>query len=483
MRALALALTLSLTTASLPAAAFDFETGNGATEVVITTAVPTIFGRYPSGSEASFILRITTLLTNAWFDSTAPYTPSAVGVYSRLGRRPASEYVDNTNQNIALITASYHVFNSLFPAQEQEWRNMMYDNGLDPDDDSEDLTTPTGIGNAAGHAIVEAREHDGMNQLGDEGRAYHFQPYRDYTGYEPVNTAYRLTHPGRWQPFMASLPTGLQRITGHESPQWAYTDSYTGFNMRQFRLPVPNKSLRPNSAGYRSQVDEIIRTQVSLTDKQKLIAEFFNNKVLSLGFSIVFIAQARGLSLREFIELDFLTNMAAFDMGIATWDNKLFYDTVRPFSAIRHVYGNRTIRGWVGPGKGMVNNLPASEWQSYLVAPGHSEYPSGSTSFCEAHAQATRRYLGDDNLGWSIPHAVGSSVIEPGVTPAAPTTLTFNTWTEFARDCGESRIYGGVHFRDAVENVRPAGRRMGNIAYEFVKAHIDGTIDGGGGCP
>ena len=61
MRALALALTLSLTTASLPAAAFDFETGNGATEVVITTAVPTIFGRYPSGSEASFILRITTL--------------------------------------------------------------------------------------------------------------------------------------------------------------------------------------------------------------------------------------------------------------------------------------------------------------------------------------------------------------------------------------------------------------------------------------
>jgi hypothetical protein len=68
------------------------------------------------------------------------------------------------------------------------------------------------------------------------------------------------------------------------------------------------------------------------------------------------------------------------------------------------------------------------------------------------------------------------------VTPAVDTTLTFNTWTDFARLCGESRVYGGVHFRDAVENVRPAGRRMGNIAYEFVQAHIDGTVDGGGGC-
>jgi hypothetical protein len=40
-----------------------------------------------------------------------------------------------------------------------------------------------------------------MNQLGDEGGVLcNRQPYADYTGYDPVNTAYDLRDPSRWQP-------------------------------------------------------------------------------------------------------------------------------------------------------------------------------------------------------------------------------------------------------------------------------------------
>jgi hypothetical protein len=60
-------------------------------------------------------------------------------VYSRLGRRPASESLDNSNINVAVTTASYRVLNSIYPLQQVEWRDMMIDAGLDPDEDSEDL--------------------------------------------------------------------------------------------------------------------------------------------------------------------------------------------------------------------------------------------------------------------------------------------------------------------------------------------------------
>ena len=70
-------------------ASFDFDHGNAAIEVVIPAAIPAILGTVSAGAnDASLVLRITTIITNAWFDAIAPYHSTAVGVYSRLGRRP-----------------------------------------------------------------------------------------------------------------------------------------------------------------------------------------------------------------------------------------------------------------------------------------------------------------------------------------------------------------------------------------------------------
>lgn len=105
----------------------------------------------------------------------------------------------------------------------------------------------------------------------------------------------------------------------------------------------------------------------------------------------------------------------------------------------------------------------------------HPEYPSGSASFCGAHAQASRRFLDSDNLGWSIPIPKGSSIVEPGVTPATDIVLNFDTWTKFEQDCGMSRLWGGVHFRASIQAGQAIGRVIGALAYEFVQDHIQGT--------
>src|SRR5262245_5524366 len=152
-----------------PAAApFNFDTGNSAIEVIIPAVIPAL-AQTTSLGDAPIILRHTTMITNAWFDAIAPYHPTAVGVYSRLGRRPSSEAATNRNKNIAMFYATYRVLNSLLPRFAGNWRTMMETVGLNPDDSSNNLTTAVGIGNRAGYAVAAARERDGMNQLGDEG--------------------------------------------------------------------------------------------------------------------------------------------------------------------------------------------------------------------------------------------------------------------------------------------------------------------------
>ncbi len=462
-------------------AAFDMDNGNAPVEVIIPTVVPVIFTDVsPTGSDVTLVIRWTTLVTNGWFDASAPYDASAVGVYSRIDRRPLSESATNQNINIACFYASYHVLNSLLPNRNAEWRAMLDSVGLDPDDTSEDTTTAVGIGNVAGKAVVAAREHDGMNQLGDYGgRVYNREPYADYTGFEPVNTAYDLRDPSKWQPRILANGNGTFRVQQFVTPQYRFVTPYSFNNPNQFNTPRPVASNPKGPHGYQAykqQADEVLEASANLTDYQKMAAELFNNKIRGLGFSTLFAAQSHGLSLLQFIQLDFMTNVAAFDAGIVSWNEKTKWNSVRPFSAIRYIYHDRPVTAWGGPGKGTVTDLPADQWKEYLNLPDHPEYPSVSTAMCEAQAQAARRYFNSDELNWSVPTPMGSSTVEPGITPAQNITLgPWGTWTDFAHECGISRLWGGLHFLSAIEASRQFGPQVGELAYQFVMHHIDGT--------
>ena len=480
---------LTLTLASLPlfAQSFDFEQGNAAIEVVIPTAIPAIFAAVKPG-DAPLVLRFTTLLTNSWFDATAAYHPTAVGVYSRLPRRPEAEHT-NTNINSAILCASYRTLSSLFANQTSSWRQMLLDNGLNPDTDTSDLSDPCAIGIVAANAMLAVREHDGMNQLGNAAGSYFPQPYADTTDYAPVNSAFALTVPSRWQPAALTNPFGTTVVQHFITPQYALVTPYSFSDATQFSVPPPHKSQWRGSAkrkgppqggpnaDYIAQADIVLQASANMTDEQKMIAELFDNKISSLGFSSLFAALSRQLSVIEFVHYDFLVNVAAFDAGIVIWQQKRRYDAVRPFSAIRFLYADSLVSAWGGPGMGTVNNLPGSAWQSYLPVANHPEYPSGSTGFCEAHAQASRLFFNSDQLGWQVPAAAGSSIIEPGITPANDLVLSWDNWTDFANDCGNSRLWSGVHFADAIDNMRSVARDIGSHAYHFVQAHIDGSVE------
>ncbi len=464
---------------SVGASAYDFDRGNAAVDVAIPTIAPVIFTEVsPSGGDATLVLRVTTLVTNAWFDATVPYAAPAVGVYSHLPHRPADEAATNANLNIALLHASYQVLIRLLPDQRAIWRTMLSDVGLDPDDTSTDLSSPVGIGNVAGVAVARGRERDGMNQLGDHpDQSHNPTPYLDTTGYRPVNTAYKLKNPSRWQPDLQRLGTGIYKIQQFVTPQYATTEPYSYPDPRAFRVPKPKSSDHRRRRAYKSQADAVLEASAGLDDEQKMLAELFDNKIESLGFSAVFAALSRGLSLREFIELDFLTNMAAHDAGIVVWKEKRRYDAVRPFSAIRHLYRGDPVTAWGGPGKGTVEDLPADQWRSYLEEADHPEYPSASACFCRAHSRSARLYLGSDALNWTVSRAAGSSRVEPGLTPAQDLDLEFPTWSGFAEACGESRVWAGVHFRAAVEASEDLCDVFGELAYSYLNELVSGEAE------
>jgi hypothetical protein len=161
--------------------------------------------------------------------------------------------------------------------------------------------------------------------------------------------------------------------------------------------------------------------------------------------------------------------------GIAVWKAKRQYDAVRPFSAIRHVYGSQPVTAWGGPGVGTVSDIPADEWTSFGQTADHPEYPSASACACAAHAQAARAWQGDDVLNVPIKVAKGSSRVEPGVTPAEDLQLFYPTWTAMEAACAQSRLDAGYHFKASVDASLAVCGGIGAEAHAYVQSLIDGS--------
>src|SRR5215469_9547685 len=71
---------------------FDFDNGNFIRDLVTTNAGGALPVESAIGPmDASIYIWITHLFQMAWFDALAPYHPTAVGLHSRIPRRPARE--------------------------------------------------------------------------------------------------------------------------------------------------------------------------------------------------------------------------------------------------------------------------------------------------------------------------------------------------------------------------------------------------------
>ena len=444
---------------------FTLETGHPLAQVIIPRLIPILIQDVsPTLGEVTLVPRVTNALLTGMVDALAPYHPTAVGVFTRIERRPQEEWTLH-NMNEASLYAAYHSLRGMLPHREAVWVTFLTDFGLDPMVDGMDKTTAAGIGTAAGTGAVAARLHDGMNQMGN---------YANTTGYAPVNTAYELVDASRWQPAFNREGMGVHTVQTFVTPQMANVEPWADFDPRDYRHSTPTASNPENWDEYVAQVDEVLAASANLTDEQKMAAELFDNKIVALGFSFIHAAVQNQISPMDFARGDWLAMGALQDAMIVTWQEKARHDDVRPFSAIAHVYGDELVTAWGGPGMG-TTEIPASQWQSYIPASDHPEFLSASTCACAASGQAARHFFGTDELGWSVTFPAGSSRIEPGITPAEDLTLSFATWSDLEDDCGKSRVWAGVHFSAAIEASAAMCYQFGDMMWDYFSSVMDGA--------
>jgi Domain of unknown function (DUF6851)/VCPO second helical-bundle domain len=428
---------------------------------------------------ATIVARVLAILHTCMFDAWAAYDPVAHNTrgHDEL-KRPSAEHT-LANKTQAVSYAACRALEDLFPTHIALFYTMMQRLGYDPTNHTTDTTTAIGIGNIAAQFVLTFRHTDGSNQLGD----LHPGPYSDYTNYTPVNSVDQLNNPDLWQPLRVSDGHGGFVIQSFMTPQWPAVIPFSLTSGSQFRPPLAPPHY--TSTHYRDQNEQIIALSASLTDKEKVIAEYWKDGPASEQppghwcLHAQFVSQRDQHTLDQDIQLFFILANTLLDASIACWDTKRAFQSIRPISAIHYLFHGQKILAWAGPYKG-TRLINGEDWQPYqpitVVSPPFPEYFSGHSTFSAAAAEILRRFTNSDHFGASAVILAGSSVIEPKAVPARTLTLSWNTFSDAADEAGISRRYGGIHFEDGDLIGRRQGRAIGAQAWQKAQSYIYNTV-------
>jgi hypothetical protein len=273
-----------------------------------------------------------------------------------------------------------------------------------------------------------------------------------------------------------------QRFVG---AQWREVTPFALSSAEEFRaLLRPFGPVTYGSPEYQQQAEELVIISAGLTDREKMIAEYWSDGPYSEQPPGHWARFAQWVSARDHHTLDddvkmfFVLSNAMFDAGVAAWDAKRAYDSVRPVTAIPFLFRGKKFRAWGGPGKGTVE-MDGSQWipyqESTFPTPPFPEFVSGHSTYSAAAAEIVKRWTGSDRFGNSVTLAPGSSKIEPGITPARSIVLSWSTFTDAANEAAISRRYGGIHFQGADLAGRLLGRLVAAQAWSKSQRYFEGN--------
>ena len=409
------------------------------------------------------MVRALAIMHTAMFDAWTEYDSVAIPTMGHPARRPEVERT-LAEKREAISYAAYCVLLDLFPGDGPRLEQQMAQLAYDPAKQSRDPATASGIGLLAADRILHDRHRDGSNQLGD----LHPGAYSDYTTYATVNTPDMIRDPDRWQP-LPGEGSGKSSAQMFYMPQWGRVKPFGFESVLDVRPQATPKSLRSDPAGYILQAKDLVELTNNLSERQKVIAEYWElsqgpgtNFILWNQFA-QFVAQRDHEQLDDQVKLFFALNNAMFDTSIAAWDAKRFWDSERPVTAIATLA--RMFHGY----------MFHDDWQPYLPTPPFPDFVSSHSAISASAAEILKRFTGSDTFGGSYTRPAGVSGMERKPGPTHDIVLNWTTFTEAADESGMSRRYGGVHFEDADMEGRLLGRRVAAISWNTAHEYISGT--------
>lgn len=255
---------------------------------------------------------------------------------------------------------------------------------------------------------------------------------------------------GKW------LPTAPGYMAAVE-PNWSRMRPVVLDSAAEFKpVPPPTFSTQKESEFYR-QALEVYTVSKSGVKEQTDIALFwdcnpfflnvqghlnFATKKLSPGghwMSIVgIVARKKEADLATSAAAYVLTAIALYDGFISCWDEKYRSNLVRPETYI--------------------NAYVDEQWRPLLQTPPFPEYTSGHSVISTAAACVLTRFFGD-NLPFN----------DDTETPYGLPVRTFASFNKAAEEAAISRLYGGIHYRAAIENGQVQGRKIGEKVMKKIR--------------
>lgn len=308
------------------------------------------------------------------------------------------------------------------------------------------------------------------------------------------------------QPATADLPNGATslEVTGVQDPatfpdptKWTPLKigtaiqkylTYSWRDVKSAMLTTAQESVIDSAAAAHfpsipdrlTEIGEVISITNTLTDDQKVIAEFWAGgpgTVSPPGMFIWFWKTFMRATNTHLVEIDrfiysgFDLAVHLFETGRIVWGLKKTYMQARPIQEIRRLYRATPMKKYDG------TDILGSTWVPYqetnFVTPPFADFPSGHSAFSRSFANVMNDWFGSDvpsvdpieltDLALLSPVLISSQIqplmrfdwpalesgIQPGVVPASVVRLSWSTWNDMAESAGVSRKYGGIHATSA----------------------------------
>jgi len=237
------------------------------------------------------------------------------------------------------------------------------------------------------------------------------------------------------------VPTNLIRLQQFPLlPAWGSNRPLSLPDNDACPLPPPPAYSEDPGSPFHAEAMEVYETSRALTDEQKLIARFWSDDPMlsptppGHWIAIIFqIDEDNALPFEQEVDALVRLGIAVSDGFIVNWRDKFKYDLLRPVTYIRKV---------IDP-----------KWEPLLNTPPFPEYPSGHSTQSGAAATVLEAALGN-------PFPFTDTAHEDDGLPARP----FPDFRTAANEAGISRLYGGIHFRAAIEQ----GLKQGDCVGGFV---------------
>jgi hypothetical protein len=251
-------------------------------------------------------------------------------------------------------------------------------------------------------------------------------------------------------------PTPPDYMEGIE-PHWNKIRPFVLDSASQFKpAPALTFDMTKGSPFYK-QVMEVYETGRQLNEESLNIAKFwdcnpyvshvqghamFATKKITPGghwMGITGIASQKAKAdFMETVAAYTLVSISLFDGFISCWDEKWRSIVIRPETVI--------------------NKYMDEDWVPLLQTPPFPEYTSGHSVVSNASAEVLTHLYGD-NFAFR-----DTSELEYGLPERS-----FTSFRNAGNEASLSRLYGGIHYRQAIEEGVKQGKKVGNLVLERVK--------------